>query len=205
MPRARIQDIRRQELIVATIDAIHRYGYSELTVAQISAEAGLSAGNIHYYFGGKQELLFATMRWLLSQLQATTREKIAQSKTPRERIEALIDSNFAPELYTPAIISAWIHFWAQAPHHPELKRLQQVNANRVRNNLLHAFKQCLPPEQARQGAITIQALMDGIWIQAAQEPANWQPEAARQLARACLDQLLPTHYIAQPRNFRDNE
>ena len=64
MKRRRIRDIRNEELIDATIAAVHRRGFADVTMAEIAAEAGASAASINYYFGSKDQLLAATMRRL---------------------------------------------------------------------------------------------------------------------------------------------
>jgi TetR/AcrR family transcriptional repressor of bet genes len=191
VPRVKIQDIRRQEFIEATIQSIHEFGFVDLTVAQIAKVAGLSAGNVHYYFGSKNELLAATMQWLLVRLRQVTIQNLAAADSARARVEAIIDSNFAAELFTPAVITAWMQFWAQAPHYPQLKRLQRINAARVRSNLNHALKQLLSEDEAVQAAAAIQALIDGQWIQAVNGSGTPDLEANRQLAHYVFRRLVP--------------
>ena len=69
MGRKRIRDIRNEELIEATIVAVHKRGYSVVTMAEIAQEAGASAASINYYFGSKEGLMQATMRHLLRKLR----------------------------------------------------------------------------------------------------------------------------------------
>ena len=69
MPKVGMEPIRRRQLIDATITSIGRYGLADTTVQRISREAGVSSGIIHHYFGGKNELLEATMRRLLQRLR----------------------------------------------------------------------------------------------------------------------------------------
>ncbi len=190
MPRVRIQDIRKQQFIEATIEAIYKHGYTDLTVGQIAREAGLSAGNIHYYFGGKNELLDATMRWLLRTLRVVGIQRMATAHSPRERVEALIDSNFDPILFTPANVAAWLHFWAEAQHNETLSRLQRINAGRVRSNLMHPLKKILPPEEAEHATTFIQVMMDGIWVQSAQTPGGMSPAEAGGIARDSFRRLI---------------
>ena len=69
MGRKRIRDIRNEELIEATIVAVHTRGYGVVTMAEIAREAGASAASINYYFGSKEGLMEATMRHLLNKLK----------------------------------------------------------------------------------------------------------------------------------------
>ena len=62
MPKVGMEPIRRQQLIQATMAAIHEVGLADATIMRIARHAGVSAGIISHYFGGKDGLLEATMR-----------------------------------------------------------------------------------------------------------------------------------------------
>ena len=68
MPKVGMEPIRRQQLIKATMAAIDEVGLAEATVMRIARHAGVSAGIISHYFGGKDGLLEATMRQILTDL-----------------------------------------------------------------------------------------------------------------------------------------
>ncbi len=68
MPKVGMEPIRRQQLIKATMAAIDEVGLADATVMRIARHAGVSAGIISHYFGGKDGLLEATMRQILSDL-----------------------------------------------------------------------------------------------------------------------------------------
>ena len=57
MPKVGMEPIRRQQLIKATMAAIDEVGLADATVARIARHAGVSAGIISHYFGGKDGLL----------------------------------------------------------------------------------------------------------------------------------------------------
>ncbi|MCR2655813.1 TetR family transcriptional regulator, partial [Salmonella enterica] len=68
MPKIGMEELRRKDLISAAIQTIGERGSLDVTVAQIARKAGVSAALSHQYFGGKDQLLLATMRHLLSEL-----------------------------------------------------------------------------------------------------------------------------------------
>lgn len=190
MPKIGMQDIRRRQLIDATIGTIERYGFAETTIARISQAAGLSSGIIAHYFGGKNALLEATMRSLLRELQTTTTARLRRCRTAEERIEAIVASNFAPEQFTPRVCAAWLAFYAQVPWSPELARVHRVYVRRLRSNLRHAFRQCLGDERAEQAAEGMSAMIDGIYVRAALLGDPGQLERAHALAQQYLDMTL---------------
>src|ERR1700694_4007127 len=147
MPKVGMEPIRRQQLIDATMVSIGRYGLAATTVQRISRVAGVSSGIIHHYFGGKDELLEATMRRLLQRLRADVAIALGAALTPEDRIIAIVDSNFAASQFHRGVIAAWLAFWAQAPHVPALGRLQRINARRLRSNLLYSLRRLLARAQ----------------------------------------------------------
>ena len=195
MGRKPIDADRRQKIVDATLKCIHQYGYQETTVARICAEAGLSTGNIHYYFGGKQNLLEEAMRSLLRQIRSAMVTNLTESATPADRIAAILRSNFDPTVFRPEICLTWLHFWAQAPHDPALARLEQVNRRRFKQNLVHELKKLHPKEQAQSIARGTVSLVDGLWIELAQGKTRLSPDEAYDLTMDFLRHKLSTPTI----------
>ena len=189
MPKLGMEPIRRRQLIDATISSIGRYGYGEATVQRISRAAGVSSGIIHHYFGGKGELLEASMRALLAELRREVVERLGRATTPRARLEAIVEGNFAPSQFDPAVVAAWLAFWSQARHEPKLARLQRLHQRRLHSNLHHGFAQALAPAAAAQATKGLAALIDGLWLNAALSGAR-DIDQARAIAHRFLDHEL---------------
>ncbi|MFS2008765.1 transcriptional regulator BetI [Azospirillum sp. CT11-132] len=189
MPKVGMEPIRRRQLIDATISSMGKHGLADTTVQTISRGAGVSPGIIHHYFGGKDELLAATMRSMLQQLRDDATKRLAAADSPRARLEAIVDCNFAPDQFEPRVVAAWLGFWAQAPHNPALSRLQRINARRLHSNLLHALRPLLPPERAERVAVGLAAMIDGLWLRFALTGAI-DGSAARAVALGYLDSEL---------------
>jgi len=181
MPKVGMEPIRRRQLIEATIASIHEFGFADTTVSRISAAAGVSTGIVHHYFDGKADLLEATMRWLMADLRRQVADRLARARTPRDRLMAIIDGNFAPEQFSQQAVTAWIAFWAQASTTPELARLQRINTERLQSNLRHALKSFMEPGQAARTALGIAALIDGLSVRCALAKDGVPPEEARRI------------------------
>lgn len=190
MPKVGMEPIRRQQLIKAAIEVIAEHGFSEATVTRIAKAAGVSGGIIHHYFGGKNELLEGAMRSILADLHAEVSRRLEGVTDPRERLHALIAGNFCDSQFSAQAVAAWLAFWSQSPYVPALFRLQQINARRLRANLLHALRQLLPAERAEAATFMLMVLIDGLSLQAALKPGTITPEAAQRLMRTQLDALL---------------
>jgi len=190
MNRKRIRDIRNEELIEATIVAVHQHGYSLVTTADIAHEADASAASINYYFGSKEGLMEATMRQLLRKLRAATIKGYGAAHTPVERLYAVMDANFCDPLFTVAQCSLWVQFWANAPYSPRLARLHRLNRARVRSHFRAELRSLLPSAEIETARQALQSYMDGVWLQAALSEQPLDPAAARKAAHRVVDLVL---------------
>ncbi|MEP5760062.1 MAG: transcriptional regulator BetI [Litoreibacter sp.] len=190
MARRRIRDIRNEALIDATISAVSEHGYAMVTMADIAAGADTTAASINYYFGSKEKLMEATMLRLLSILKNALLERYAVAKTPRERLEALIDANFDDRLFTAHQCSVWMQFWSYAPYSPRLSRLHRINRARVQSHVRAELRSLVPEAQRETVRATLQAYMDGVWLEAAQSHRPVIPNTARNDAKRVLNLLI---------------
>lgn len=195
MPKVGMEPIRRQQLIKATMEAIDEVGLAEATVIQIARRAGVSAGIISHYFGGKNGLLEATMRQILTDLNSAVaaRRKALEENTPRAHIGAIIEGNFDRTQVTGPAAKTWLAFWASSMHKPVLQRLQYVNDRRLYANLCHQFQRVMPRRDAKNAAHGLAAMIDGLWLRGALAPEGLDAAEARYLAHTYLDQLLRHH------------
>lgn len=187
MPKLGMEPIRRDALVKATIAEIGAAGSLDVTVARIAQRAGVSSGLAHHYFGGKDDLLLAAMRHILTGYGQAVRAGLAQARTPRARLEAIILASFGPENFTPEAVAAWLNFYVQAQSVPGAKRLLAVYQSRLLSNLTHAMRP-LVGARAHDLAQTIAALMDGLYIRHALTAPDGAVAAARILA--LVDALL---------------
>jgi transcriptional repressor BetI len=185
MPKLGMEEIRRRQLIEATIASIHEVGFAESSLSRISARAGVSTGIVHHYFEDKAELLESTLRQLGTNLRLAVVRRLNAARTPVERLLAVIDGNIGTEVFTAEGVSAWLAFWAQVPTSPRLARIQNVVISRLHDNLVHALKR-LGRADAEDIASVIEALIDGLWLRAALSEHGPDPKRARRLV---LDHL----------------
>ncbi|MBN9508064.1 MAG: betaine-aldehyde dehydrogenase [Alphaproteobacteria bacterium] len=190
--RAEPEEGRRRHLIETTIDTLAEQGFVGTTLARIAARGGISAALLVHYFGDKERLLEAAFRTLAARLSSGVASRLRAARTPRERVQAVIDANLAPEEFTPRVGAVWLAFWGQVVHAPRLKRVQAVYQQRMLSNLRHALRAVKPEAEARQLAGAIAALIDGVWLRAAlSEWREADSEAARRMAAAMVDRSFP--------------
>ncbi len=193
MSRRDSEDIRRKQLIDTTIHVMAQVGFNATTLGLIGKHAGVSAGLVAHYFGDKDGLLEATLRSLASRLSRAAAARMRAARTPRERLQAVIDANLAPEEMDSQTSAVWLAFWGQAIHSDRLKRVQRIYQLRVLSNLRHALRSMTSDEEAERLAIIIAAIIDGLWLRTTLAAA-WSPsdsEAARRIAAGFIDTQLP--------------
>jgi betaine-aldehyde dehydrogenase len=164
--RADREDVRRSQLIAATIDTMAEVGFAATTLALIGQQAGISPGLVAHYFRDKDGLLEATLRSLAARLTRATAVNLAAATTPLGRIKAVIDSYLAVEQFDRRTSTVWLAFWGEALHSPRLKRIESAYQRRMLSNLRHGLKPLVGPRAAVPLAISIAAMIDGLWLRA---------------------------------------
>lgn len=199
MPIVGVKDTRKQQLIQATLESIAELGLQNTTIVTISRRAGMSSGIISHYFGGKQGLIEAALRYLLEQLGQDFRARIQRSDgSPEQRVASIIEANFTDFQRSDLAAKTWLSFWARSMHEPGLKRLQQINNARLYSNLRYAFALRLPKHAATEAARQTAAMIDGFWLRSAlsldpQESFAAAERLCKQFALNCLQSgILPS-------------
>lgn len=192
MPKVGMPEIRRPQLVEATMAVIDEVGLSGASVALISRKAGVSPGIINHYFGGKHGLLEETMRSVLRQLSAASIEFLRTVDTDdvTARIKAIVAANFDSYQVESKVVKTWLAFWAQSMHDPALYRLQRVNEKRLLSHLRRELKRVLPAQDAAFAAQGIAALIDGIWLRGALNPDGVCPQQAQRIISDYLEKQL---------------
>lgn len=188
---------RRAQLIEVAIDALAECGLGGSTLAQIAGRADVSPGLVAHYFGDKDGLLEAAFRCLAARVQGAVKAKTAEAVTARQRIQAIVEAHLAPEEFNPRTASAWLAFWGGVRQAPGLRRVQGAYQRRTLTNLHHALLHLVPTAEARQLAVIIAAMIDGIWLRAAL--SDWQ-EADSAAVRLLLSDFIDRRLAASSVN-----
>lgn len=189
MPKLGMEPIRRAALLKATIDEVAATGSLDVTMGRIARRAGVSPALAHHYFGGKDDLLIATMRHILALYAGGVRAALAGATGPRARLEAIVRAGFEAEQFSGHVVNAWLNFYVAAQKSDAAQRLLSVYQRRLRSNLMHDLR---PLVGARAGvaADTIAALIDGLYIRAALAPERADPARAAGRVLNMLDLMI---------------
>src|SRR6185312_7792962 len=186
---------RREALVEATLVCLRRFGHEGMSVRQISAQAGVSAGLINHHFPSITTLVAAAYDTLATSLLHSIRRQAHDlSKTPRERLRRFFEASFAPELLDPGLFTAWLVFWSMVSHDEEMRAVHDRTYGAYRATLESLLGQLrlsdgIPAFKIRPAAIGLAALLDGLWIEASLNPRTFKPSTAVALCEDWTDAL----------------
>jgi TetR/AcrR family transcriptional regulator, transcriptional repressor of bet genes len=164
---------RRKDLIAATLESISEHGLESATVRDIAARAGVTGGLIRHYFAGKEEMVQAAYREMLSGMTGTAVSAMADAgDDPRRRLHDFIIANVSPPIADPKALSLWAAFIGRVRSDEELARIHRENylvfiglLEELVGAVLTAHRHKAPFSDKRHLAVAINGLIDGLWLE----------------------------------------
>ena len=205
MGRAEIKEIRRTQLIEATIDMIARHGFAALTLADIAKAAHLSSGIVNFYFRSKEELLIATFRHLAAGYERAIEQAIARAgDDPADQLAAVIEADADPRVAGRKHVTVWYAFWGEARWRPEFLDVCAEISDRFYNQT-----RALCATIAERGgyrdldldaiARGFNAMSDGLWLELLTSPKTFTREDGKRISYAFLASVFPKEFAARAR------
>ena len=202
-----VKEIRRKQLIDATIRAIGRFGYANTTLTHVAGEAGLSPGIVNFYFKSKDQLLLATLEQIVEEYSAFWQAALGKGKiAPASGLEAMIEADFHPSVCNPEKISIWYAFWAEAGNNPAYQGLvQRLETDYIQQTV--ALCDRIIAEggygiEARTVAVGHNAMIDGLWFDCLMEPKSFNRNDAKRVCRSYLGAVFPAHFAGGPKRVK---
>lgn len=192
MPKVGMPEIRKPQLIQAAIEAIDECGFAGATVSVIGKKAGVSPAIINHYFGGKNGLFEETMKSLIRDFFILLRQELVKGKgkTTKEKVMLIVKAGFSQSQTKPQVVKAWMGFWASAMHTHSLFRLQRLYSRRLNTALVVVLKEEFSQPKARDVALIVASLIDGMWLKGSLAGGINKPHAAK-LIQDYLELILP--------------
>jgi AcrR family transcriptional regulator len=182
--RREAPQVRRDELIAATLACLKKYGHDGVSVRRISAEASVSMGLITHHFSGIDTLVAAAYESLATRLLTQNRELAALAgEDPLPRLHSFFVASFTPEAIDPALFRTWLVFWSLVPHSREMRSVRDRTYREARATLAGFLAQLqrvagVPAFRVPSAAIALSALMDGLWVELSLNPASFSANEA---------------------------
>lgn len=199
------KDIRRQQIIEATIAVIGRKGYAGTRLADVARQAKVSYGVVGFYFNTKDELLLATLQWLADEYTRVWRDAVAKAGTSAaDRLRAIIDADFSRKIASEKKIAVWYAFWAEARTRSSYRKLCAQLYNdyhwQVRTLIQELIDQGGYEDlDAHQVTVALNAMTDGMWLDLQIQPRDFDREFAKQAIEMFLSRLFPAEFPPEQR------
>jgi AcrR family transcriptional regulator len=182
------------EILAATARAVSRLGPSKLTLAEVAAEARVSAATLVQRFGSKRQLLLALAGSASDDLEREFSAIRAAARTPLDAVYG-VGECMAAMAKTPETFSNSLAFLQIDLVDPEFHRLALAHARKMRVEIKKLLDEAVRARELRPGdtgrlAQAIAGMLSGSLLQWAIE----RDGTARKRLRADLETLLkPRH------------
>ncbi|MDV5149780.1 TetR/AcrR family transcriptional regulator [Streptomyces sp. SBC-4] len=198
--RRRDGHVTQERMLEEAMTAIAEDGLASLTMSALAERLGTSGGHILYYFGSKDLLLLAALRWSEAAL-AEEREDLLSRRITAERKLDLFLRLYLPRGPRDPRWTLWIELWARTPGNTELREAQEALDRGWQEDLESLLaagvaRRRFAPLDVTERASELLALLDGLSTrvvlgQESGRDARPALEAARSAAR-----LLVTPYAS---------
>jgi AcrR family transcriptional regulator len=190
-------DHRRDQMLVAATELIAERGFSETRIADVARRVGASPALVIYYFGTKDSLLTAALRYSEEQFYTSCAEMLQKTSKIHDRLENLARMTCVPDADDgiTGTWGLWFDLWAQAFRHPDVARDRVELERRWRTTIEDVVKQGIEAGEvdavdAEQFAVDWGVLLDGLSIQVALRDERVHPERAVEIAMRMAEREL---------------
>lgn len=205
-PRTASKEVRRQQLIDATINSIASHGLAGTTMTTVTHEAGLSLGLANFHFSTKQNLLEETLRFLAEEHHVHWKERFEKANlAPKAKLLAIVAAHFHPSICNRKKIAVWYGFFGEASSRASYRKLVnaideervEVSVDLIRQITVEGDYEHLDPNDI---ALTLEALYDGCWLNILMYPGKTTRLNAMKRIEEYLAQTFPKHFGETPSN-----
>lgn len=198
--RTESPEVRRAQLIQATIDSIAKHGMAGTTVKTVSEIAGLSAGIVNFHFQSKKNLFDQTLRFLAEEHHDRWKSQLAESGLNlEEKLLAIADAHFHPDICNIRKLTVWYGFFGECVYRRTYRALvRDIDAERwqISIELCRAIRdeggyENVDPESVVRN---LEALYDGFFLNILIYPDVFSGDDAKLRVREFLAQTFPDHF-----------
>jgi TetR/AcrR family transcriptional repressor of bet genes len=197
--RTEPKQVRKEQLIKATIRSIAKNGLSVTTMASVANEAGLSQGIINLHFQSKDRLLEETLRYVADEYRKIWHKALESSaSSAADKLKALVAVDFDKRIVQRNKLAVWFAFWGESRSRPTYR---QICAER--DEEYSQVVRGLCDEIIEQGGYSINvnfvvfgltAMTEGLWLDLLLDSTEMTPELANEIPMAWLQGIFPQHF-----------
>ena len=201
--RTESKEVRRQQLIDATIDSIAKRGFSGTTIKTVSQGAKLSQGIINLHFTNKETLFVETLGYLAQEHYERWSSAMEEAgPEASKQLAAIVNVDFDPAICSQKKISVWFAFWGQAKQRPSYLKIHDRFDKQRDKEILRLCSQIVEEGNyvnidAASTARILVAMIDGLWLCFMLYPKSVNRKQASNDCFAFLSDVFPNHFPSQ--------
>jgi AcrR family transcriptional regulator len=194
-PRTPIEDLRRLELVAATLRVVSAQGFDRTTVRDIARAANASVGSVNYYFKSKDELVRTAVAETDARFRAQVRIAVAETDGYPEKLARVVDLCFPVDDDEGPDWAVFLDFWYQASRQESYRAIFQE----AHSEWIELLSQVLTDGEAegtfrltatpRDEALGFAAVIDGLALYT-RVTNHVDILTARRIAKEYIDSLL---------------
>lgn len=196
------RDQRRQQLIEATMHVLARNGYSQTTLSNVAAEAGVSHGLVNFHFESKEKLLAATLMFMANEYRQNWQAalKVAGDR-PAKKLEALLQADFNGVVWTQERSACWCAFWGEVQSRPLYQQECAANDDEYINTLEEICQSLIAKGgydlDASRVARVLRFTSEGLWNDTLSMVVPYTREEALKTLFSCAQVHFPKHFTSE--------
>jgi AcrR family transcriptional regulator len=203
-PRIDVGRIRREQIVEAAVAVIAEQGIQNLSLSEIEQKAGMSRGQLTYYFPAKEDILLAvfdrTLQRMRERAQAGGFENCPAPGAGWDRVRFLVSHLLLSAPPNPTFGALQHTFLAQMGHRDDFRQRLANLYEEWRGHIARDFADELAhrpdaPASPRALATLVQAVIHGLFVQRAADPHAYDQ---REVVGLLLD-LIESYLRPAPR------
>jgi len=200
-PRTASKEVRRQQLINATIDSIAKHGFAGTTMTIVTRAADLSVGLANFHFATKQNMFEETLRFLAEEHHNQWKKSYKKANlAPEAKLRAIVAAHFHPKICNRKKIAVWFSFFAEATARAAYRKLadgidaerRELTVELCRQILKEGGYDNVDPVNV---AFTLEGLYDGLWLNILMYPGEFSRFDMMRRIEDYLSLVFPKHFL----------
>ena len=212
--RVDVGRVRREQVVEAAVAVIAEQGLQEMSLSEIEKRAGMSRGQLTYYFPAKEDILLAVFDHLLNLMHRRTSGAEGEAGPCQmdgigwERLRQFLTFFLLQPPRMPEFHSLQYTFLSQIGHRDDFRQRLASLYEEWRAHLASDFATALetrddrPSVSPRTLATFVQALLHGLAMQRVADPGAYDHREMNDLCLEVLGTYLRPARAAPPRKVR---
>jgi len=198
--RTASKEVRRRQLIEATIESISKFGISGTTMTTVTGFAGMSIGIVNFHFKNKDTLFEETLRFLAEEHRNQWRKSIKNAAlTPEAKLMAIADAHFHPNICNRKKLAVWFGFYGEAAYRASYRKIMTeideerwgISTDLCRQIISDGNYTSAVPEDI---ANTLEGIYDGFCLNILIYPGEFSRADAKQQVHEYLATVFSKHF-----------